>query len=74
MTNDTMQYTDKVDEILATLGPDWTNSDRVDLALALLHTCGTTAKQTAQAAVFFASSLDEVNEKDLWPLRHMSDS
>jgi len=42
--------------------------------MALLHTCGTTAKQTAQAAVFFASSLDEVNEKDLWPLRHMSDS
>ena len=69
-----MQYTDKVDEVLANLGSDWTNSDRVNLALALLHTCGTTAKQTAQAAVFFASSLDEVNEKDLWPLRHMSDS
>ena len=74
MTNDTMQYTDKVDEVLANLGSDWTNSDRVNLALALLHTCGTTAKQTAQAAVFFASSLDEVNEKDLWPLRHTSDS
>lgn len=69
-----MQYTDKVDEVLAKLGQDWTNSDRVNLALALLHTCGTTAKQTAQAAVFFASSLDEVNEKDLWPLRHTSDS
>jgi len=69
-----MQYTDKVDEVLAKLGSDWTNSDRVNLALALLHTCGTTAKQTAQAAVFFASSLDEVNEKDLWPLRHTSDS
>lgn len=69
-----MQYTDKVDEVLANLGSDWTNSDRVNLALALLHTCGTTAKQTAQAAVFFASSLDEVNEKDLWPLRHTSDS
>jgi hypothetical protein len=69
-----MQYTDQTDKVLAKLGPEWTNADRVNLALALLHTCGTTAKQTAQAAVFFASSLDEVNEKDLWPLRHMSDS
>jgi len=69
-----MQYTQKTDEVLAKLGPKWTNSDRVNLALALIYECGATAKETVQAAAFFASSLDSVNEKDLWPLRHKSSS
>ena len=50
------------------------NQDRVNMALKLLHDSGATAKQTAQAAVFFAASLDEVDPKKLWPLQNHGNS
>lgn len=59
-------YTEQTDEFLKHMPEDQTNTDRVNLILALLDQSGVDKQNVIQASHFFADKMEDVDKKQLW--------
>ena len=62
-------YTEQIDEFLKHMPEDQTNTDRVNLILALLDQSDVDKQNVTEASHFFADKMEDVDKDQLWPLQ-----